>query len=128
MVEERLHDTKTKRAKLFKVWKIGTLSVNGTRRSSSQWKAFNTASFRKELLKWIDIGKGRLGHVLPKFCNKQSAISIFRIWPITLMKQRPLTCRASPSLNEILLRLRSHCTIFCKRLKARAEIRHTDPL
>ena len=26
------------------------------------------------------------------------------------------------------LRLRSHCTIFCKRVNARAEIRHTDPL
>ena len=26
------------------------------------------------------------------------------------------------------IRLRSHCTIFCKRVNARAEIRHTDPL
>ena len=31
-------------------------------------------------------------------------------------------------LREISLRLRSHCTIFCKRVNARAEIRHTDLL
>ena len=26
------------------------------------------------------------------------------------------------------IRLRSHCKIFCKRLNARAGIRHTDPI
>ena len=28
----------------------------------------------------------------------------------------------------ILPRLHSHCTIFCKRVNARAEMRHTNPL
>ena len=26
------------------------------------------------------------------------------------------------------VRLRSHCTVFCKRVNARADFRHTDPL
>ena len=31
-------------------------------------------------------------------------------------------------LTRPSLRLRSHCTIFCKRVYARATFRHTDPL
>ena len=39
-----------------------------------------------------------------------------------------ISMRSSLQHINVILRLRSHCTIFCKRLKARAEIRHTDPL
>ena len=35
---------------------------------------------------------------------------------------------ASEVCTQASCRLRSHCTIFCKRVNARAEIRHTDPL
>ena len=71
----------------------------------------------------------KLWQMLPNDIKTANSLAVFKN-RIKTWKGEKCNCRLCQIFvaNLGFLRLRSHCTTFCKRVYARATFRHTDPL